>query len=170
MVQGAPMNGASILMWVIVAALILYRASRPQRISVTRMWMMAGLLMLLGAFAIYGYERANPAPLWEVVVAIVLGVAAGVPVGIARAHHTQVSATATHGVMQLGPSWITAGIYIAAFGIRALLRLLVPATSPLGTVVGDGVIVFAIAIVGTTYWYVYQKYEALDRSPQEARS
>ena len=158
MAQGMPTNGTQILIWIALIALILFRASRPQRISVTRMWIMAIILMLLGAFAIYGYEVMNPAPPWEVVLAIVLGVAAGVPVGILRGHHTQVSATDKHGVMQLGPSWITAGIYVAAFGVRALLRVLVPATSPLGTVVGDGVLIFAIAIIGTTYWYVYRKY------------
>src|SRR5215469_12615232 len=115
-----------IIIWIVVAALILFRASRPQRISVTRMWVMAIILMLLGCFAIWGYQETNPAPVWEIVVAIVLGVAAGIPVGILRAHHTQVSATDKHGVMQLGPSWITAGIYIGAFVFRAILRSLVP--------------------------------------------
>lgn len=170
MTQGMPMNGTQIFIWIAIIALILFRASRPQRISVTRMWVMAAVLMLLGAFAIYGYEVMNPAPAWEVVLAVALGVAAGIPVGILRGHHTQVSATDKHGVMQLGPSWMTAGIYIAAFGVRALLRILVPVTSPLGTVVGDGVLVFAIAIIGTTYWCVYRKYEALDHATGEAVS
>lgn len=165
-----PMNPASILIWAVVIALILFRASRPQRISVTRMWMTAGILMLVGAFAIWGYEQMNPAPAWEIVAAIVLGLAAGIPVGMLRGRHTQVAATDKHGVMQLGPSWITAGIYLAAFAFRAGLRMLVPPTSSLGTVVGDGVLVFAIAIIGMTYYVVYQKYEALDHASMEAAS
>jgi hypothetical protein len=152
----------------VVIALILFRASRPQRISVTRMWTQATILMLLGAFVIYSYERLNPAPLWQVILAIVAGIAAGIPIGILRGHHTQVSATDRHGVMQLGPSWATAAIYIGAFAFRALLRYLVPPASSLGSIVGDAVIVFAIAIIGTTYYTVYQKYEALDRSSPQA--
>lgn len=158
------MNTTQILMWIVVIALILFRASRPQRISVGRMWMTAAILMAVAGFAIYGYERLNPAPAWEIVVAIVLGAAAGIPVGMLRGHHTSVSATDKHGVMQLGPSWATAIIYLAAFGFRAILRFIVPLTSPLGAVVGDGVLVFAIAIVGATYWAVYRKYEALDHA------
>jgi hypothetical protein len=155
-------------MWAIVAILILVRASRPQRISVTRMWIQAIVLMAIGVAAIYGYQQLHPAPPWQIALGIVFGVAAGVPVGVLRGLHTQVSATEKHGVMQLGPSWITAFIYITAFGVRALLRSLVPATSSLGTLVGDGVLIFAIAIIGTTYWFVYRKYEALDRAMETA--
>lgn len=170
MTQGMPMNGTQILMWVGIIALILFRASRPQRISVTRMWIMAGFLMLLGAFAIYGSEQFNPAPAWEIVLGVVLGIAAGVPVGMLRGRHTQVAATDRHGVMQLGPSWITAGIYVGAFAARAVLRTLIPPTSAMGTVVGDAVLVFAIAIIGTTYLVVYRKYEALDHAQLEPAS
>jgi sugar phosphate permease len=168
--QGMPLNGTQILIWIVFIALILFRASRPQRISVTRMWVMAIILMLIGAFAIYGYEQLNPAPAWEIAAAMALGIAAGIPVGVLRGHHTQVSATDRHGVMQLGPSWATAGIYIGAFALRLVLRMLAPPASPLGTVVGDGVLIFAIAIIGTTYFVVYRKYEALDHATPEAAS
>ncbi len=155
-------------MWVAIIALILYRSARPQRTTVSRMWTYAILLMALGAFAIYGYERLSPAPAWQIVLAVILGIAAGIPVGMLRGHHTTVSATDQHGVMQLGPSWITALIYIAAFGARSVLRLAFPLHSALGTVVGDGALVFAIAIIGTTYWVVYRKYEALDHATEAA--
>ncbi len=167
MQQGMPLNGTSILIWIVVIALILFRASRPQRISVARMWAQAIILMFLGAFVIYSYERLNPAPLWEVAVAIVIGISAGIPVGILRGRHTQVSATDRHGVMQLGPSWATAGIYIGAFGLRALLRYAFPPRSTFGSVIGDALMVFAIAIIGTTYYAVYRKYEALDRTQNQ---
>ncbi len=161
--SGPGVLGTQILVWIVLVALVLYRSSRAQRISVTRMWLMAGILMLVAAFAVYSTEMLFPAPAWEIAVAVVLGVAAGIPVGMLRGHHTQVSATDRHGVMQLGPSWATAGIYLGAFAVRALIRFFVPMHSPLGTVVGDGVLVFAIAIVATTYYTVYRKYEALDR-------
>ncbi len=164
------LSATSILIWIAIVAFIFFRASRRQRISMGRMWAQAIVLMLLGAFVIYSYERLNPAPAWEVAVAIVIGVAAGIPVGILRGHHTQVSATDRHGVMQLGPSWATAGIYVGAFAVRALVRYVFPPNSSLGSVVGDAFMVFAIAIIGTTYYMVYRKYEALDRAmPDTAR-
>jgi len=158
----------TVVVWIVIAAIVLFRASRPQRTSVTRMWIMAGILMLAAGFAIYSYEILNPAPVWQIALAVVLGLAAGIPVGILRGHHTQVSATDRHGVMQLGPSWATAGIYVGAFGLRALIRYFVPLHSAIGTVVGDGLLIFAIAIVGATYFAVYRKYEQLDHATTSA--
>lgn len=140
--------------------MVLYRASRPQRISVTRMWIQAGFLILLAALAIFAAESQS-APMWQVALAAVLGLIAGIPVGLLRGHHTQVAATTKHGVMQLGPSWVTAGIYLGAFLLRAVIRATLPAGT-LGAVAGDGLLVFAIGIVGATYYAVYRKYELLD--------
>ena len=157
-------SAANIAIYVVVIALILYRVSRPQRISVTRMWIWVGMLMLLAAFAVYGSAvMFHPAP-WEIVVSAVLGLVLGVPLGLLRGHHTQVSATARHGVMRLGASWITALIYLAAFGGRFAVRLVLPPTSAVGNVVSDGLIFFAIGIIGATYYAVYRKYEQLDHA------
>jgi hypothetical protein len=153
-----------VLIYVVLVAIVVFRASRPQRISVTRMWIFAALLMLACAFAIYGSIALFSPPVWEIAAAVVLGLAAGIPVGLFRGHHTRVSATDRHGVMQLGPSWITAIIYLAAFGGRVLIRLVFPPTSAVGMVVGDGLLVFAIGIVGATYYAVYRKYEAMDHA------
>jgi len=165
-VSGQPgaMTPANVIIYLVVILIVLYRVSRPQRISVSRMWIFVSLLLLLAAFAIYGSVRLFNPPPWEIVAAVVLGLAAGIPLGILRGHHTQVSATDRHGVMQLGPNWATAVIYLGAFGGRALLRWLLPPTSAIGTVVGDGLIVFAIGIIGATYYAVYRKYEALDHA------
>ena len=154
----------SIIIYVVLIALVLFRASRPQRISVTRMWIFAGLLMVLAAFSIYASATLFKPPVWQIASATVLGLAAGIPLGVLRGHHTQVSATDRHGVMQLGPSWATAGIYIGAFAARFVIRMMFPLTSPIGTVVGDGLLVFAIGIIGATYYAVYRKYEALDHA------
>ncbi len=154
----------TIIIWIVIVALVLFRASRPQRISVTRMWIMASILMLVAAFAVYSTESVFHAPVWQIAVAVLLGIAAGIPVGMLRGHHTQVSATERRGVMRLGPSWATALIYLAAFAVRGAIRFFVPVNSPFGTVVGDGVLVFAIAIIGTTYLVVFRKYEALEQT------
>lgn len=157
------MNRTNVLLYAIVIVLLLFRLTRPQRITVGRMWIFAGLLILLAAFAIYGSIVLYAPPVWELFVAVVLGLAAGIPVGLFRGHHTKVSATDRHGVMQLGPSWITAAIYLGAFGARALIRVLAPPGAA-GNVIGDGLIVFAIAIIGASYFAIYRKYEALDHA------
>lgn len=160
--------GQSVIIYVVVIALVLYRASRPQRISVTRMWVFAILLMVLAAFSIYASATLFKPPAWQIVAALILGLAAGIPLGLLRGHHTQVSATDRHGVMQLGPSWATAAIYLGAFAARAVIRVMFPATSAIGMVIGDGLIVFAIGIIGATYFAVYRKYEALDHAVPQA--
>ncbi|MGH7727782.1 MAG: hypothetical protein ACREM2_03160 [Vulcanimicrobiaceae bacterium] len=159
----------TVVFYIAIAALILFRASRAQRLSVTRMWISAGLLILIAAFAVYGHQALSPAPAWQIALAVVLGLAAGVPVGLLRGHHTAVSATAKRGVMLLGASWATAAIYIGAFLVRALILSLVPRQSVTGTVIGDGLLVFAMTIIGATYFAVYRKYRALG-APQIARA
>ena len=154
----------SVIMYVVIAALVLYRASRPQRISVTRMWVQAGLLIVLAGVAIASSERVVAVPAWQIAAAALAGLAIGIPVGILRGRHTQVSATDRHGVMRLGPSWATAGIYLGAFVVRFAIRSVFPLGSPLGGTIGDGLLVFAIAIVGATYYTVFQKYESLDHA------
>jgi hypothetical protein len=158
------MNPQNLLVLAIILALVLYRSARPQRTSVTRMWIYAGILIAVAAISLYGSITLFHPPIWEMAVAIVLGLIAGIPVGLLRGHHTQVSATDQHGVMQLGPSWQTATIYIAAFAGRFIIRSLLPPTSTVGNVVGDGLLFFAIGIIGATYYAVYQKYEALDHA------
>jgi hypothetical protein len=155
------MSPQTIAIWIVVLVLLVVRISVPRRVSVGRMWFSAALLMALGAFAIYGYEELHPAPAWQIVAAVVIGLAAGIPLGILRGLHTQVSRTERLGIMKLGPSWGTATIYLGAFVLRAVIRYFVPITSPAGTVVGDALLVFAIAIVGASNYAVYRKYEAL---------
>jgi len=153
-----------LIIYAVLIAWIAFRVSQPQRISVARMWIFVGLLMVLAAFAVYESAERFASPPWEIVVAAVLGLAIGIPLGLLRGHHTQVSATERHGVMRLGASWATALIYLGAFGGRIVIRLLVSPTSAVGNVVGDGLLFFAIGIIGATYYAVYRKYEALDHA------
>ena len=45
--------------------------------------------------------------------------------------------------------------------------MLLPA-SAMGTVVGDGLLLFGISAVVTSYWVLYRKFRALDEAPQPA--
>lgn len=158
------MTPANLVIYAVVIALLIYRVSRPQRTSVARMWVMVTLLMLIAVLGVYQTAKIfQPAP-WEIVVAVILGLLAGIPVGVLRGHHTIVKATDRHGVMQLGPSWATALIFIGAFIVRFVIRTLLPPTSTAGMIVSDGLIFFAVGMIGATYYAVYRKYEALDRT------
>ena len=62
-----------------VVALLAVRLIRPQKISVTRMWVTPIILCALTAWVIYANNRLNPAPPFEVAVGLLLGGLAGVP-------------------------------------------------------------------------------------------
>jgi hypothetical protein len=142
----------------VVALLLVWRFMRPQRISITRMWVQPIVLCALAAWAIYATDSIDPAPLWEIVVALAIGAAAGVPFGMLRGRHTDVRPTDRPGVMYLGSSWITMLIFIAAFGLRTVVRLFMPHRGSLSTAVGDGLLAFAIAFIATSYAFIVRKY------------
>src|SRR5579862_3293652 len=112
--------------YVIVVIILTVRFLRPQRISVTRMWIAPIILCAIAGLAIYGAAIANPAPVWMIALGIVLGGIAGIPFGILRGMHTDVRPTNKPGVMELGTSWITMAIFIGAFGLRFAIRSFMP--------------------------------------------
>lgn len=143
----------------IVVAILLFRFIRPQRISVTRMWIQPIVLVVLTSYAIYATEKLNPAPVWEIALALVIGAVAGVPFGILRGLHTDVRPTERRGVMYLGSSWITILIFLVAFGLRTTIRVLVPHRGSLSSAIGDGLLGFAIAFIVASYVVIFRKYE-----------
>lgn len=151
---------AQFLPLAIVAILLVVRLVRPQRISVTRMWVSPIILAVLCAAAIYFGETLNPAPIWEIAVALIVGAVAGVPFGLLRGMHTDVRPTDRPGVMYLGSSWITAAIFIVAFGIRYAVRYFAAEHGRVSTALGDGALAFAIAFIVTSYVVIYRKYQA----------
>jgi hypothetical protein len=145
----------------IVALLLAYRMIRPQKISVTRMWVTPIFLCALTGFAIYGTALQNPAPPLEIVAGLVIGAIAGIPFGILRGMHTDVRPTERRGVMYLGSSWVTLAIFIAAFGLRYGVRELMPQRGSLSATLGDGLLGFAVAFIVSSYVVILRKYERL---------
>jgi hypothetical protein len=145
---------------VIVLVLVIVRTIRPQRISVTRLWLSPIILCGIAAFSIYMTETLNPAPVWEIAIGFVIGAAAGIPFGMLRGRHTDVRLTDKPNVMYLGSSWMASLIFVAAFGLRSGIRYVMPHRGSLATVVGDGLLAFAIAYIGTSYLAIYRKYQA----------
>lgn len=155
-----------LIVLLIVVALLVFRLIRPQRISVTRMWITPIVLCFLTAWVIYANAMINPAPPLEIALTLVVGAIVGIPFGILRGIHTDVRPTDRPGVMYLGSSWITVLIFAAAFGLRYGIRMLMPQHGSLTGAIGDGLLAFAIAFIVTSYLVIFRKYEAESASRQ----
>jgi hypothetical protein len=138
---------------------------RPQRISVTRMWVMTIILCALTAWVIYANDMLNPAPPAEIALGLILGAIAGLPFGVLRGMHTDVRPTDRPGVMYLGSSWVTLVIFAAAIGLRSLIRMAMPQHSSLTGTIGDALLAFAIAFIASSYFVIFRKYEQLAHAP-----
>jgi hypothetical protein len=134
---------------------------RPQKISVTRMWVTPIVLCGLTAFAIYGTQIQNPAPPLEIALGVIVGAIVGIPFGVLRGMHTDVRRTERRGVMYLGSSWVTLAIFIGAFALRYGVRDLMPKHGSLSAAVGDGLLGFAIAFLAASYVIIFRKYEKM---------
>ncbi len=149
----------------IVVIVLAVRMMRPQRISVTRMWVSPIILCALTAFAIYANNMRDPAPPLEIALGVVLGAIVGLPFGILRGMHTDVRPTDRKGVMYLGSSWVTIVIFAAAFGLRYAVRMVIPHRGSLTATIGDALLAFAIVFIGASYFVIFRKYEELAHKP-----
>jgi hypothetical protein len=140
-------------------AVLAVRMLRPQRISVTRMWVSPIILCALTAWAIYANQLLNPAPPFEIALGVIVGAIMGLPFGILRGMHTDVRPTDRRGVMYLGSSWVTLAIFAAAFGLRYAVRLMMPQRGSLTGTIGDALLAFAIVFIAASYFVIFRKYE-----------
>jgi hypothetical protein len=147
-----------------VVAVLAVRLIRPQKITVTRMWVTPIILCFLTAWVIYANQTLNPAPPSEIAVGLIAGALLGVPFGILRGMHTDVRPTEKRGVMYLGSSWVTLVIFAAAFGLRYGVRALMPHRGSLSGTIGDALLAFAIAFIVVSYFVIFRKYESELRS------
>jgi hypothetical protein len=161
--SGTQINPMTIAIYVVVAALMIFRYSRPQKMTITRMWVGPIIFTAMTALAIWGSQQLNPAPPWAIVVAVVGGLVLGAPLGILRGKHTNVRATDTPGVMYLDASWVVLALWLGAFAVRRVIQIVVP-NGVTATIVGDGLIVFAISAVIISYYEIYKKYRALEHA------
>jgi hypothetical protein len=159
---------AQLLPLLVVIAVLAVRLLRPQKISVTRMWVTPIVFCGLTAWIIYANEVLNPAPPLEIVVGLVVGALIGVPFGILRGMHTTVRPTDRPGVMYLGSSWVTLVIFAVAFGLRYAVREMIPQHGRLSGTIGDALLAFAIAFLVTSYLVIFRKYERLAKTSQPA--
>ncbi len=153
--------------YVLIAAFVLFRYSRPMKMSITRLFVAPVIFLALTVTSIWASQQVHPAQAWAIAVAVAIGIIFGVPLGVAMSAHRVVRRTEKPHVMYVDPSWITAAIWVGAFILRAVIRILLP-VSALGTIVGDGLLLFGISTVLTSYWVIYRKFRALDEAPLQA--
>jgi hypothetical protein len=144
-----------------VVAILAVRLLRPQKISVTRMWVTPIVLSALTVWVIYANQRLNPAPPLEIALGLIVGALAGIPFGVLRGMHTDVRPTERRGVMYLGSSWVTLVIFAAAFGLRYGIRSFMPQHGSLSATIGDALLAFAIAFLCVSYVVIFRTYKQL---------
>lgn len=157
--QTAPL-WAQLLPLGIVIVILVWRSIRQTRISVTRMWITPIVFCALAGFVVYANQKLEPAPFYEVAGGLIAGIIAGIPFGILRGLHTDVRPADRPGVMYLGSSWLTILIYLIAFGLRFVVREVMPHRGALAGVIGDALLGFAIAFIATSYVVIFRKYES----------
>ena len=122
------------------------------------MWVTPLIFCALTTWVIHINATLNPAPPNAVILSLLVGIVAGLPFGVLRGLHTDVRLTDRPGVMYLGSSWITMLIYVAAFGLRYAVRMMLPSRG-VSSVIGDALLAFALGFIVASYVVIYQKYE-----------
>jgi len=156
----------TLVVYGLAIALLVWRFSRPQTIGVWRLWFMPILLTAITVWNIYitptlaVMEGTVPPPVWQTALAIGLGILAGIPLGIVRGKHSDVSLGNRPNTIQIRSSMVVLFVWLGAFALKALLRYIVHG-SPVAIAIGDGVLVFAMAALITSYAAIWQKYRAL---------
>lgn len=153
----------TLLIYVVVIALFVYRLARPQRISVTRLWIMPILLFVLTALSVYGSQVMAPRAPWQTGLAFAGGLLLGSPLGLLRGKHSQVTATDRKNVMFVRSSPAIVFLWLGAFVARAAIRYLVPGADTAEGVWGTGLMAFAVGALVTSYYAIYVKYRSLER-------
>jgi membrane protein CcdC involved in cytochrome C biogenesis len=151
----------TLIVYAIVGAIVLFRYSRPMKMSLTRLFIAPVVFLALTVLSIYGTQMVDPAPAWQVAAAVAVGLVFGVPLGIAMSAHRTVRRTEKAHVMFVDSSWLTAAIWLGAFILKAFVRSIIPAGAE-ATIVGDGLLLFGMSALLTSYVVIYRKFRSLD--------
>ncbi|MFN2527202.1 MAG: CcdC protein domain-containing protein [Candidatus Baltobacteraceae bacterium] len=162
---GSPVS--TVLIVIVMAAFIVFRNMRPQKLNMSRLWILPGILVLLSAFVIFGATYAQYAngvdtpPVWELIAAVAIGIVLGIPLGLARGHASKVRLSEEKGILIVEPSIAVMLIWLAAFALKYGLRAILPNAGPGLIVVSDGFLAFAVASVVTVRYVLFRKFKEL---------
>ncbi len=158
------MQQAQVLNFAIVAvlvAILVWRNSRPQTMTVSRLWIAPAFMVVITVLLIAGTVMPHAA-LWELLVALIAGLIAGIPVGLARGHHSKVTHAPKSGRIIVEPSIVTMMIWLAAFGLKYAVKFFLPHAGTGVLVFSDGFIAFAVASVLAARYVIFKKFKALE--------
>ena len=150
----------TLISFLIVAVVIVFRLSRPMRLTASRLWIGPAILIVLTAFLVWGSIEAH-ASATAIGVALILGAMFGVPFGLLRGRHSQVRKTDNPKVLLVEPSLLPLLIWLAAFGLRFAIRTFVPQAGPSALAASDAFLAFAVASVIAARYVIAEKFKAL---------
>ena len=150
---------------VLVLALVIYRNSRPQIMNEIRFWIPPVLVVLMSAFMFYGIARTEPGAMMYALVTSAIGIVLGIPLGIARGHHSQVRLHDKEGHFIVDPSLVVLLIWLGAFAVRFAIHIFLPTAGDVTLGVSDGLLVFALTSVIVARIVIFRKYLALKSTP-----
>lgn len=151
----------TVAIYIVIAALLVWRNSRPRRLSVTQLAVAPVVFLLISVLSIYGSQLIEPLAPWQIALTLIAGAILGLPLGWARGHHSNVRLTDRPGVMYVDPSLVVMLLWIGAFIVRAGLRYVFSGAGDGVAILGDGLLAFAISALVTSYYFIYTKYKAL---------
>ncbi len=139
---------------------------RPQKLTAGRLWILPIFLIVVTGLSVWATSvvplpGTSVPPLWMIGLAIIIGMAAGIPLGLARGRASSVRLADKKGAMIVEPSMAFALIWLAAFGLRFALRLIVPHAGGAYFVISDGSIVFAASSIVALRYVLYSKFRQL---------
>lgn len=164
-------SGAPPLLSYLVIALALgvalWRNLRPQKLRISRLWILPAMLVVLAVFAIAGsfFEPGagvlSATTIGATIIAALAGIAAGVAFGRFRGAESDVQLHESGGAILVQQSPLALGVFFAAFIAKFAVRQFLPNAGPVFIASSDGFLLFAITSVIVMRWHLYQKYKQL---------
>lgn len=173
------MNQTVLIVVIVIAVVIvgfrIYRLTGERRWLVGRMWIAPAILLVLVAVVVATDVRATP----FVIVGAVLGLAAGVAIGLYQGTHTTVRVDKTTRSLYVKVSPIGMLIFFGVLALRLGLRYITgsfaPATSatsapaiptllPLAAIAGGALLALAVGMVLGLRVYMQRRYNAAPAS------
>jgi len=160
--MSSQLNPTTIAVYLIALALVVYRNSRPQRMTAGRFWIFPLIVLVLTVLMMASTLATSiPGIALDGGIAAVIGLLLGIPLGVARGHHSQVRLGDTPGSFVVDPSIIVMLIWFGAFVLRFAVRMYMPNAGAPALAATDGLIVFAVTSVLTARVVIFRKYRRL---------
>jgi hypothetical protein len=109
---------------VVVVARFLFRELRVRRIRKSNIFMVPGVMAVLGVFLVYSVISSFPDQIFNLLIGGIIAIVVGGAIGFAVGHFTTVQVQQS-GLLIVRGSWITVAIWIAALALRLFAKYLV---------------------------------------------